>query len=247
MTHLIALCLIIILPCMAAAQPVLQWCLDDFPPRHIYQPGMTEPTGPMVDMMRELAKRSGFKLSFSVPTPSERCLKYLSAGKTDIVTSVVNTPEREQQFLLAPFDIARMESWFVRSNQQHAGKQAIRRVTLLDSKFNRSNLANELTQQGFTVARLENTEQALAALLLNETDAVIGPQQRLSYAIASQPRYKDKLVLLSTGTESLNYANLAMSANGPHAALFDTISNQLTLMMIEGKTHFYPAATSPEP
>lgn len=239
----------ILLVCSAqlnAAQPTLQWCLDHFPPRHIYQPGMTEPSGPMVDMMRELARRSGFTLSFSVPTPTERCLKYLTAGKTDLVTGVVSTPERQHQFLLAPFDIARTESWFVRSDQQHAGKAAIRRVALLKSKLYRTTLANELQQQGFSVLWLENTEQALAALLLNETDAVIGPEQRLGYAIATQPRYKGKLVLLNNAEGTVSSANLAMAAKGLHAGLFNRISNELTLMMTEGKTHFYPVAEQPE-
>ncbi|HEX5792988.1 MAG TPA: transporter substrate-binding domain-containing protein [Rheinheimera sp.] len=241
--------LCILLACsgqLSAAQPTLQWCLDHFPPRHIYQPGMTEPSGPMVDMMHELARRSGFTLSFSVPTPTERCLKYLTAGKTDMVTGVVSTPERAQQLLLAPFDIARTESWFVRSDQQQAEKTAIRRVALLKSKVYRATLASELQQKGFNVLWLENTEQALAALLLNETDAVIGPEHRLGYAIATQPRYKDKLVLLNTGAAPVTYANLAMAANGPHAELFNSISNELTLMMTEGKTRFYPVAEQPE-
>ncbi|MDP5142719.1 transporter substrate-binding domain-containing protein [Rheinheimera baltica] len=221
-------------------QPVLQWCLDHLPPRHIYQPGMTEPTGPMVTMMRELAKHSGFELSFSVPTPAKRCLQQLIEGKTDIVTGVVDTSERQQHLLMAPFDIARTESWFVRKSQQPKGESAIHTVALLKDKPYRSTLTAELAQKNIRLLFVNNAEHALTSLFLEEVDAIIGPEHVISHAIASQPRFKNSLVLLNTPADTrAQSANLAMSRTGTHALLFDTISSELTRMMADGKTRFY--------
>jgi ABC-type amino acid transport substrate-binding protein len=224
-------------------KPILEWCLDHFPPRQFFNAGATEPTGPMVTMMRELADRSGFSLTFSMPTPSNRCMKQLAEGTADIMTGVVGTAEREKHLLLAPFDIARLETWFVRRSQQQKGMQGIQRIALLKDRPYREALTTELQQQGFNLSWLNNAEHALAALFLKDVDAVIGPEHTLSYAISSQPRYGKKLVLLnSPQNNNQQHANLAMSRTGPHAALFERISTELTRMAAEGKTQFYHTA-----
>ena len=84
------------------AKPTLQWCLHHLPPRHSYLPGKT-PSGPMVDMMQELATASGFTLTFSPPTPTSRCLKLLEQGKTDLMMGLVFTEARNAVYFDGAF------------------------------------------------------------------------------------------------------------------------------------------------
>ena len=104
MSRGLALCILLALSTSAWAddQPVLQWCLDNYPNRHNYPP-QGEPYGPTVDLMRELARRSGFALTFSPNTPFARCLKLMRDGKTDLMIRLNYSDERHDYMHLIPY------------------------------------------------------------------------------------------------------------------------------------------------
>ena len=78
-------------------KPKLEWCLDELPPRHFFVDGV--PKGPMVAMMKKLAERAGFELTFSQPTPASRCLHKMKNGQTDLMTGLLYSEERSQNLL----------------------------------------------------------------------------------------------------------------------------------------------------
>ena len=92
------LCITIFLSEVVLAQPTqLLWCLDHVPQRQHYEPGKA-PYGPVVNLMQDLAKQLNVELTFTLPTPVNRCLQQLEHGEVDIVASLLYSPQRQQHF-----------------------------------------------------------------------------------------------------------------------------------------------------
>ncbi len=88
----------------AEAKPVaIRWCLDHFPRLHEFDAKGRTATGPSVEMMQEIARRTGFRLEPSRQTPIARCLKALADGETDIMVNLLYNEERARQFILIRF------------------------------------------------------------------------------------------------------------------------------------------------
>lgn len=225
-----------------SAKPVLQWCLDHLPPRHSYLAGQT-PTGPMVDMMRELADASGFTLTFSPPTPLNRCLKLLEQGKTDLMTGLVETEARRAVYLMAPFDEVRMSSIFVAPHSpliQREQDLSGRVVVLTKDRTYPPAVLQRLPQLQMTVIWGKDLESALALLLYQQADIYMGPQHYTALELQKNPRFSTlKLNSWQLPADRSQRTHLAMSRLSPHQALWPKIDLALQQMVAANKTHFY--------
>lgn len=220
----------------------LEWCLDHFPPRQFYQRGQ-QPTGPMVDLMQQLAQRSGFELAFSPPTPTIRCLKLMQQGKTDLMTGLLWSASREQFMLLMPYDEARPDALFVRKNQPitSADQLAGREIGLLKQHPYSADFRQLLQKYQLTVRWSEDLDQALALLHFGQVDAVassyhftlqrIGQSQRLQQSII--PNHWQPV------TDPASRIHLALARTSPHFQLHLIINQQLQQLVNAGHTHFY--------
>lgn len=85
------------------AKPRLRWCLDHFVGMHEFLPGHKVPSGPSVQMMQELAARSGFDLEVSGQTPSSRCFRELNNGSSDLMVNLLYSADKAQQIDLLKF------------------------------------------------------------------------------------------------------------------------------------------------
>lgn len=224
------------------ARPVLQWCLDHLPPRHSYVAGQT-PTGPMVDMMRELADASGFELSFSPPTPPGRCLKLLEQGKTDLMTGLVQTEARQAVYLMAPFDEVRMTSIFVAPHSPVVQREQDLRgriVVLTKDRTYPPAFLKRLPQLQVNLIWGKDLESALALLLYQQADIYIGPQHYTALELQKNPRFSTlKLNNWQLPTDPTQRTHLAMSRLSPHRALWPKIDHALQHLVAANKTHFY--------
>lgn len=223
-------------------KPVLQWCLDHLPPRHTYLAGQ-QPTGPMVDMMRELADASGFTLSFSPPTPLNRCLKLLEEGKTDLMTGLVQTEARQAVYLMSPFDEVRMNSIVVAPHSPVVQREQDLRgriVVLTKDRTYPPTLLKRLPQLQITVIWGKDLESALALLLYQQADIYMGPQHYTLMELQKNPRFNTlKLNNWQLPADHSQRTHLAMSRLSPHQALWPKIDHALQQMVAANKTHFY--------
>lgn len=227
-----------------AAQPELEWCLDHLPPRQNYLPNQ-QPSGPVVDMMQQLAKQSGFILKFSPPTPVARCLKLMQQGKTDLMAGLLWSEQREQFMLLLPFDEARPDALFRANNQM----QALDNITALNGKtiavaadrHYRKNLMQLLQQHQAKVKTVPNLEQALALLHYGDVDLVVGPQHITMNLLENNPRLAGNISLNPWQFEQdkSQQNHLGLSRLSTHFALHHKIRQQLQLMVQQKQTHFY--------
>jgi len=220
----------------------LEWCLDHFPPRQEYLPGQT-PSGPMVDMMQKLAKQSGFTLKFSPPTPAVRCLKLMQQGKTDLMTGLMWSEQREQYMLLLPFDEARVETLFVRKDQRIKDENALQnlQIALVKTRSYSKAFIALLEQQQVKMRTVDDLEQAMAMLHFKQVDAVAGPLHISERLLTSNPRLQSSIVVNPwqppNRRELQNH--LALSRMSPNFHLHLQISQQLEKLVEAKQTHFY--------
>lgn len=225
-----------------AAAPELEWCLDHFPPRQEYLPGQA-PSGPMVEMMQKLAKQSGFTLKFSPPTPTARCLKRMQQGKTDLMSGLMWSEQREQYMLLLPYDEARPETLFVHKDLQLKDENALQnlQIALVKTRSYSKALLALLELQQVKIRNVDDLEQAMAMLHFKQVDAVAGPLHLTERLLSQNPRLHSSIVVNPwqppNRRELQNH--LALSRMSPNFELHLQISQQLEKLVEAKQTHFY--------
>ena len=239
MNYRVVLSVVILLNCTAvfAKADTLIWCLDHLPKRQHYEAGK-QPYGPMVDLMQDLAKQLGLQLTYTLPTPTNRCLQQLEQGEVDIVASLLYSAERANRFYLIPFDVARSESWFVHKDNDLSGKSTTT-LTLIDGLIYTEGLADSYKAAGYNVNIADGIEAALTALFFRDTDIVIGPEHYLQGQIARNARYKDVLILASQSHQPVIEAHVAISKTGRYADRLDSFRQALQKIRQEGKYQLY--------
>jgi ABC-type amino acid transport substrate-binding protein len=225
-----------------AAPAELEWCLDHLPPRHSYLPGQ-QPSGPMVDMMQKLAAQSGFTLKFSPPTPTTRCLKLMQQGKTDIMTGLMWSEQREQYMLLLPFDQAKSEMLFVHKERRIQDEVSLekRQIALIKNRSYSKAFLALLEQQQVKIRTVDDLEQAMAMLHFQQVDAVAGPLHITERILKSNPRLDNSIVVNPWQPPNRRelQSHLALSRMSPHFQLHLQISQQLEKLVEAKQTHFY--------
>ena len=221
----------------AARAEQLLWCLDHVPKRQHYEPGKT-PYGPMVNLMQDLAGRLNLQLTFTLPTPVNRCLQQLEQGEVDIVASLLYSPQREQRFYLMPFDIARSESWFIHKDYQLQHQPGLR-IMLITGLIYSPGLQDRYKAAGYLINTANNTDEALAALFFRDTDVVVGPEHITQAKIANNARYKTVLTLAPLHQQPVIEAHIAISKTGRFAKQHEAFRQALQQIRQEGKYVLY--------
>ncbi len=225
-------------------KPKLEWCLDELPPRHYFVEGV--PTGPMVDMMKNLAERAGFELTFSPPTPTSRCLLKMKNGQTDLMTGLLFSTERAAFIQLWPFDEARPAAAFIRKGSIPADSNNFmtgQTLVIAKDRFYPASLLKQLNAES-RVVYAANIEAALAMLLYGDADIMLGPQHITEFAIHKNKRFDDLLQLspqqLPASANIVNH--LGISRQSRHLKIAPRIEQALRSLVAENKTHFYQGA-----
>lgn len=230
----------------SAAKPELIWCLQDLPPRQFY-PANGEPYGPMVDFMQKLATQAGFRLTFTPPTPTSRCLKLMQQGEADLMVGLLKTPERSQFMHLWPVDTARPASLFTLKSAAlltSPTELSGRRVALVDAYSYPEEVRAELTKLQVQVVRAPTIEEALALLLYQQADVLVGPYHLTLYAIGQNPRFQSIVAQqqqLASGGVAQNY--LALSRKSKYAAKAAQLEQALQQLLLVHKPNFYAVPT----
>ncbi|WP_197490035.1 substrate-binding periplasmic protein [Rheinheimera sp. SA_1] len=223
----------------ASDVPVLEWCLDHYPNRHAY-PKNAEPYGPTVDLMRELAVRSGFVLKFSLDTPFARCLKQMASGKTDLMINLNHSEQRATYMYLLPYSKGQPEVLYLHPKHQainHFLQLQNKAVALVRGYVYADSLLQSIHQQQLTVHEADTLDNAFGLLLLNRVDAVVAPQQQALHVIASHPQYQQqfRVIALDSALVTELYAHLGFSKKSAYPQLLPAISKTLQQLVAEGK------------
>jgi polar amino acid transport system substrate-binding protein len=224
--------------------PVLQWCLDNYPNRHNYPP-TGQPYGPTVDLMQELARRSGFKLAFSQNTPFARCLKLMHDGKTDLMIRLNYSDERNSYMHLIPhMRAARAEHLYIRQAQKDITDIAELNgliIGVIRGYTYNSAALNLLKQNRKNIIEIETEETAIAMLYYRRIDVLIAPAQEMGQLIGSTLMLKDviKEASLSFSLTHTDQIHIALSRNSPHAGLVKQLQTAVEQMAREGVLQQY--------
>lgn len=223
----------------AAGVPVLEWCLDDYPNRHNY-PKTGKPYGPTVDLMQELAVRSGFVLKFSPDTPFARCLKHMASGKTDLMINLNFSEQRAAYMHLLPYALGMPEELYLSRRDQTVnsfGQLHGVSVALVRGYVYSEILLTRMKQQQLTLHEADTLDNAFGLLLLNRVDAVVAPHIQAAHIIASQPQYQGqfRVIALEPALVTELFAHLGFSKKSAQQQLLPTIVKTLQDMVAEGK------------
>ena len=223
----------------AAKKPALTWCLDHFSRFHHYE-DVTTPYGPSVELMQELARRSGFTLLFTPRTPVSRCFRLMAEGKVDLMSNLKHSPDRAEIMFLLPYETTVAESVFLRRDD-------LRRLTHYSQLKNftvasiRGYLFSKATMQFLKqnsshVAEVDSIESGLEMLYRGRVDALISPTVSTSEAIFSISAYQDRfrIAALEMGADEIEHINIGLSRFSPHQELLPVIAAQLKAMQRDG-------------
>ncbi|MCH8538620.1 MAG: transporter substrate-binding domain-containing protein [Alkalimonas sp.] len=228
----------LLLPSSALAQSAeLIWCLGHLPNRSYYVDGQN-PQGIEVEMMQDVAARLNMQLVYTVPTPTNRCLQQLIRDEVDIVAGLLSTTEREQQFLMIPYDEARPESWFIHRDNPIDEKASLR-ITFIEGRVYSATLRESYQTAGHHVSSSASIDDALALLLFRQTDVVVGPEHITLGQIAANPRYQQTLVLAPQDYQPSFEAHIALSRTGRYADRYQAFREVIEQIRAEGKYQFY--------
>jgi len=227
------------LPAAEPTQPQLVWCLDHFSRFHHYE-NVAEPTGPSVDLMRELARRSGFKLTFTQRTAVARCLRLMAEGKVDLMSNLRFSQDRDNIMYMLPYNETVSESLFLRYNDQRridSGAQ-LRHMTLarIRSYLYSPGAMAYLQQNPRQVVEVDSIEAALELVLHGRVDGVIAPTVSTTDAINTtlsyRLRFRKAVLDFSRGQSS--FIHIGLSRTSPHAVMEPQLRQHLNAMVQDG-------------
>lgn len=246
--QIILLGTVIISAALRAEEPValplqkqveLTWCLDHFSRFHHYE-DVSQPYGPSVDLMRELAQRVGFSLRFTPRTPVSRCFKLMAEGKVDLMSNLKFSADRDAIMFLLPYDTTVAESIFVRHNDQrplsHVSQLKTLSIASIRGYLYRQTTMQLLQQHRTSVAEVDSIEMALEMLNRGRIDALISPTVSTSEAIFATSSYQGKfrIASLDLGDSNQEYINIGLSRQSPYSNLLPQIKQHLLQMQQDG-------------
>ncbi|QBL10478.1 transporter substrate-binding domain-containing protein [Rheinheimera sp. D18] len=228
-----------LLPREDTAQPQLIWCLDHFSRFHNYE-DTAEPYGLSVDLMRELASRAGFKLTFTPRTASARCLRLMAEGKVDLMSNLRYSPERNRIIHMLPYRQTVPESLFLRHNDKRIieSTEQLRHMSLvrIRSYLYSPDTMAYLQQHPRHVTDVDSIEAALELLLRGRVDAIISPTISTTDAInnISGYTYRFQKAPLDFSRGNSGYIHIGLSRNSQHVAMLDELRQHLNAMIKDG-------------
>uniref|UniRef100_A0A486XK36 Bacterial extracellular solute-binding protein, family 3 n=1 Tax=Rheinheimera sp. BAL341 TaxID=1708203 RepID=A0A486XK36_9GAMM len=249
------LSLLLLISAVTTAQPlpVLQWCLDNYPNRHNY-PAQGLPYGPTVDLMRELANRSGFELSFSPNTPFARCLKLMQDGQTDLMIRLNYSDERNSYMHLIPY-VRSARAEYLYLLEQHKDIRDMAQLSgltigVIRGYIYNAELPNLLIKNSKNVVEIDTEDAAMTMLLYQRVDAVIAPMQTTEHVINSNPKFKNaiKIASLEFPFQHNMYVHIGLSRKSRHVALLPQLQAAINSMEQDGLIqHYYQNDAAVEP
>ena len=99
----------------AAKEKVLTMCVSHFPPFQIVLPNQT-PIGENITATTYLFNKLGYKIQYTKDNSIWRCLGMLKAGKVDIMSGLLDAPERREFAHLLVYGSLNKKSLYVNPN-----------------------------------------------------------------------------------------------------------------------------------
>jgi ABC-type amino acid transport substrate-binding protein len=227
------------LPAAEPAQPQLLWCLDHFSRFHHYE-DVAEPYGPSVDLMRELARRANFKLTFTPRTSLARCFRLLADGQADLMSNLRFSPERDSIMFMLPYNKTVPESLFLRYDDQRLIESAsqLRHLTIARIRgylYSPAAFAY-LQQYPRQIVNVDSIEAALEMVLRGRVDGVMAPTVSTTDAINSTAGYRHRFrkATLDFDDNNRSFIHVGLSRTSPHKALEPELRKHLNEMIKDG-------------
>lgn len=201
-----------------AQSPVLRWCLDHFPGFHEFIAPNLSPTGPSVELMRQLAQRAGFTLQISDQTPSSRCFRDMQTGQADLMTNLNYTDERASYMVMLPYRQRLPEALILRADDttpinQVADLQSVRLVTVRGFSYHPEFMQAIADRPPAERIEVSSIADGLQMLSKQRADALLAPIAATSSLIDNdvQFHYKFRKARLTLTRKDHRFVYLGLS------------------------------------
>jgi len=214
----------------------LEWCLDDYPGRHNY-PEQSDPYGPTVDFMQELAKRSGIRIRYSANTPFARCLLLMAQGKTDLMVRLNTNAERERFMFMLPIQRSGEEVLLVLND--HSNIDSLNEFKLLHLLLIRGYTYPDIITQHPNIILVSSLEVGLQMLLKKRADAIMTSAENANIWFKKNPNYQAQFKPINLHFLELEsgFIHLALSKASPHANIKPRLEKAIASMIEDNIQH----------
>lgn len=179
------LCWMLCLPALATEMPAsVTMCIDHYPPFQVIGAN-GEVTGENIEVTKAVFQRLGIALHYTRDTPLKRCLMMLDLGLADVMTGLLDTPERRQSLHMMLYSDAIDKSIYIRK-----GARNIERFSDLENLTigimrgaKQFRLLDNAPQGFFKVEELSSLELAFKMLVRGRVDVVSSTNYSADLAI----------------------------------------------------------------
>lgn len=217
--------------------PELIWCLDHFHPFHNYQDDT--PTGPSVQIMQEIARRSGFIVTYSDKTPLSRCLRQMELGEVDLMSNLKFSPERERYIWLLPYRLVQPEKLLQRRDDDRLFNHPheldpLTLVTIRGFAYNQALM--QVLDNRINKVTVDTIEVGLELLLIGRVDGLLIPPESALPLIVKHKRFTQqfKLADLPIYQDPANPIHIGLSRASKHQHVKQRIEHAITSMQQDG-------------
>lgn len=92
--------------------PTLTMCIDHYPPLQVVL-GDGKATGQNVEVTRAFFRELGYELTFTADIPFRRCLQWMRDGEVDLMSGLLSSSERHDDFHMFLYDDHTVKTFFV--------------------------------------------------------------------------------------------------------------------------------------
>lgn len=215
----------------ANVQKTLTMCIDHYPPLQIIHPD-GRATGENIELTRMLFATLGYRLEFTGNVPFKRCLQWLKEGDVDLMTGLLDAPERQQDYHMFLYDDHTVKSFFVlHDGPQITGFSQLSGLNIAVVRGARQfQRFDEAPAELFSKTYVSSLSAAFGMLSRGRVDAVVCTDYYGNNVINSHPEFKSKIVKSPYEVVDGTKVYIALSRKSEyadHAALFARTANEM--------------------
>ena len=224
----------------AATSNTFELCLDHMPPRQIVIDG-EEPSGRNVDIAKAFSREVNFNLTFTPSIPFNRCIRYMSEGKTDLMMGLVQNAERDKFMVFVPITNVTKRRLFM-LEENHYNVSTLKdaeglQIGIVKHYAYFEAISKQLDKS--LVFELSNLEEGFDLLLKYKLDAVVVTDHTGLYLSELYSSHK-KIVPSRLEFVSNKKANLAISKHSPAVKYLKEFKQAALKLERDGVLSFLP-------
>lgn len=241
----------ILLLCMfshlTSAQPPLRFCIDHYPPNHIFPDKLSKPHemapkdgqafGFAITALNEVAERMDLSLQPSIDTPFKRCLEMMRKGLTDVMWGLLGNEERARYMFLIEYS-GSSRKLFLSHHTTHsviAKYEDLTGLTIGVVRGYKYFPEFDKEKTAFKKWPVNSITQGIQMLLRKRIDALIIREQSYRDLVLADPDVQQQLKVAAFVYDKKHPVHLGLSKQSPLANRYKDLESIIEEMVRTGR------------